>query len=68
MIDPQGRRKYLKLGRAWHFEDIFSLRKRGHFLRLKRALICFCKILGEKWRGEIMSLNVTQVLPTCKSL
>ena len=27
----QGRRKYLKLGGAWHFKGTFSLRKGGHF-------------------------------------
>ena len=44
----QGRRKYLKLGGARHFEGTFSIRKRGHFLGMKRALLCLLQNLGGK--------------------
>ena len=42
----QGRRKHLKLGGARHFEGAFFLRKRGHFLKVKRALLCLLQNLG----------------------
>ena len=42
----QGRRKHLKLGGAQHFKSTFSLRKRGHFLKIRRALLCLLQNLG----------------------
>ena len=43
----QGHRKHLKLGGARHLEGTFFLRKRGHFLKIKRAhFFVYCKILG----------------------
>ena len=42
----QRRRKHLKLGRARHFEGTFFLRKRGLFLKIKRALLCLLQNLG----------------------
>ena len=42
----QGRRKHLKLGGAPHLEGTFFLRKRGHFLKTKRALLCLLQNLG----------------------
>ena len=42
----QRRRKHLKLGRARRFEGTFSLRKKGHFLKIKRALLCLLQNLG----------------------
>ena len=41
----QGRRKHLKLGGAPHLEGTFFLRKRGHFLKIKRALLCLLQNL-----------------------
>ena len=46
MLLRQGRRKHLKLGRARHFEGMFLLKKRGHFLKMKRALLCLLQNLG----------------------
>ena len=31
---------------ARHFEGTFSLRKKGHFLEIKRALLCLLQNLG----------------------
>ena len=43
----QGRRKHLKLGGARNFEGtFFFLRKRGHFQKIKRALLCLLQNLG----------------------
>ena len=42
----QGGRKHLKLGGAQHFEGTFFLKKRGHFLEIKRALHCLLQNLG----------------------
>ena len=41
----QGRRKHLKLKGARHFEGNFSLSKKGHFLKIKRALLCLLQNL-----------------------
>ena len=48
-----GRRKYLELGGARHVEGTFPLRRKGHFLIIKRALLCslypgyvHCKTFG----------------------
>ena len=30
-----------------HFEGTFSVRKMGHFLKIKRALLCLLQSLGE---------------------
>ena len=42
----QGRRRHFKLGGARHFEGTFFLRERGHFLEIKRALLCLLQNLG----------------------
>ena len=46
LTQTQGRRKHLKLGGARHFEGTSSLRKRGHFLKTERALLCLLQNLG----------------------
>ena len=42
----QGFRKHLKLREAQHFEGTFLLRKRGHFLKIKMALLCLLQYFG----------------------
>ena len=42
----QGRRKHLKLGGHDTSRAHFSLRRRGHVLNMKRALLCLLKNLG----------------------
>ena len=42
----QGRRKHLKLGGTRHSEGTSSLRKRGYFLKIVRALVCSMQNLG----------------------
>ena len=44
--DIQGRRKHLKLGGHDTSRARSSLRRRGHVLNMKRALICLLKNLG----------------------
>ena len=46
MVDWQGRRKHLKLGGHNTSRARFSLRRRGHVLKMKRALLCLLKNLG----------------------
>ena len=41
----QGRRKHPKFGGAQHFERTFYFRKRGHFLKIKKALLCLLQNL-----------------------
>ena len=46
MRNEQGRRKHLKLGEgARCFEGTFPLRNKGHFLKIKRALLCLSQNL-----------------------
>ena len=40
----QGRRKHLKLGAHDTSRALFSVRKREHFLEIKRALLCLLQI------------------------
>ena len=43
-----GRRKHLKFGvalAARHFEETFFLKKKGHFLQIKRVLLCLLQTL-----------------------
>ena len=42
----QGPRKHLKLGGHDTLRACFSLRRRGHVLNMKWALLCLLKILG----------------------
>ena len=44
---PQGRRKHSNLG-ARHIEGIFFVKKRGHFLKIKRPLLCSLQNLGAR--------------------
>ena len=49
----QGRRKYLKLRGTRHVGGTFFLKKRGHFLKRNRALLCLSQNLGStctQWR------------------
>eukprot|EP00112_Aurelia_sp_Birch-Aquarium-sp1_P017464 Seg405.6 transcript_id=Seg405.6/GoldUCD/mRNA.D3Y31 product="hypothetical protein" protein_id=Seg405.6/GoldUCD/D3Y31 len=45
-FEGQGRRKHLKLGRARHFKGTFFIKLKGHFLKIKRALLCLLQNLG----------------------
>ena len=45
-IDLQGRRKHLKLGGHDASKALVPLEKKGHFLEIKRALLCLLQNLG----------------------
>ena len=45
-IISQGRRKHFKLGGARHFKGTFFITLKGHFLKIKRALLCLFQNLG----------------------
>ena len=69
MLLRQGRRKHLKLGRARHFEGMFLLKKRGHFLKMKRALLCLLQNLGRARAPSapvptsMLEVNTPKILP-----
>ena len=48
----QGRRKHRKLGGALHFKGTFFIRKRGHFLKIKKGTSLF---IAKSWGAHAPS-------------